>query len=47
MLFSHFPDRPLQMPLSLSNVGRWINKDGAQFRVIVRLSMEEEKTSLS
>src|SRR2546429_9958638 len=47
MLFSRFPDRPLKMPLSMSNVGRWINKDGAQFRVIVRLSMKEEKTRLA
>ena len=46
MLFSHFPDRPLQMPLSLSNVGRWINKDGAQLRIVVGLAMQEEKAGL-
>src|SRR5436190_14378781 len=47
MLFARFPDRPLKMPLSMGNVGRWINKDGAQLRVIVRLSMEKEKTRLA
>ena len=42
-----FPDWPLKMPLSMRDVGRWINKDCAQFRVIVCLSMKEEKTRVS
>jgi hypothetical protein len=41
-----FPDRPLKMPLTVGDVGRWIDQDGAQLRVIIGLAMQEEKAGL-
>ena len=46
VLPAFFPDWSLKVPLTLRYVGRRIDQNGAQLRIIVRFSMQKEKACL-
>jgi hypothetical protein len=47
VLFALLPDPSFQLPFSVRQIGRWVDKNRAEVRIVVGLAMEQEKAGLA